>query len=303
MAVPDPESRACACSTPRRPAGRHCLRAFGRSQMFHVAGRFLTRDQVPLPLGNAKPDQFGLRQSELRIRRSARRPPMLRAQMREVFQTRDILIEQVIGRSALDDALRGQQIDVLPRAAEVPRQLIARDQHSRVRCTVAALRLRSIIRRYRHVGHRSIPQKRELHEFAADRTGITSPEFTASDTLDKYRLAVPAGSYAPGSTLATMLPVAEGRHRRTVTASAHRVAFSMSCAVSPTGRRAPPRHHHDADRRPIADGITSSSPTRTMAWQAGHFARLNTSSSVTPAGVRGFVSFNSSSVIDVTIRR
>ena len=43
--------------------------------------------------------------------------------------------------------------------------------------------------------------------------------------------------------------------------------------------------------------------TRTMAWQAGHFARLNTNSSVTPAGVRGFVSFNSSSVIDVTIRR
>ena len=43
--------------------------------------------------------------------------------------------------------------------------------------------------------------------------------------------------------------------------------------------------------------------TRTIAWQAGHFARLNTNSSVTPAGVRGFVSFNSSSVIDVTIRR
>ncbi|MET4518980.1 hypothetical protein [Bradyrhizobium sp. I1.7.5] len=43
--------------------------------------------------------------------------------------------------------------------------------------------------------------------------------------------------------------------------------------------------------------------TRTMAWQAGHFARLNTNSSVTPAGVRGFVSFNSSSLIDVMIRR
>ena len=34
-----------------------------------------------------------------------------------------------------------------------------------------------------------------------------------------------------------------------------------------------------------------------------HFARLNTNSSVTPAGIRGFVIFNSSSVIDVTIRR
>ena len=42
------------------------------------------------------------------------------------------------------------------------------------------------------------------------------------------RRAVPARSYAPGSTLATMLPVAEGRHRQTVTASAHHVAFSMS---------------------------------------------------------------------------
>jgi hypothetical protein len=35
----------------------------------------------------------------------------------------------------------------------------------------------------------------------------------------------------------------------------------------------------------------------------GYFARLNTNSRVTPAGVRGFVNFNSSSVIDVTIRR
>ena len=36
---------------------------------------------------------------------------------------------------------------------------------------------------------------------------------------------------------------------------------------------------------------------------AGHFAFLNTNSSVTPAGARGFVSFISSSVMDVTIRR
>ena len=35
----------------------------------------------------------------------------------------------------------------------------------------------------------------------------------------------------------------------------------------------------------------------------GYFARLNTNSRVTPAGVRGFVNFNSSSLIDVTIRR
>jgi hypothetical protein len=34
-----------------------------------------------------------------------------------------------------------------------------------------------------------------------------------------------------------------------------------------------------------------------------YFARLNTKSSVIPAGVRGFVNFNSSALMDVTIRR
>ncbi len=34
-----------------------------------------------------------------------------------------------------------------------------------------------------------------------------------------------------------------------------------------------------------------------------HFARFHTNSSVTPAGLRGFVNFMSSAVIDVTIRR
>jgi hypothetical protein len=36
---------------------------------------------------------------------------------------------------------------------------------------------------------------------------------------------------------------------------------------------------------------------------SNYLARLNASSSVMPAGVRGFVNLNSSSVIDVTIRR
>ena len=35
----------------------------------------------------------------------------------------------------------------------------------------------------------------------------------------------------------------------------------------------------------------------------GYFARFNTISNVTPAGVRGFVNFISSAVMDVTIRR
>lgn len=51
------------------------------------------------------------------------------------------------------------------------------------------------------------------------------------------------------------------------------------------------RRGHETDER-----RDTGSPDR-------HFARLNTSSSVMPAGVRGFVNFNSSSVIDVTIRR
>ena len=62
------------------------------------------------------------------------------------------------------------------------------------------------------------------------------------------------------------------------------------------------RQRHGADRRPSGRHHVVVS-TRTIAWQAGHFARLNTNSNVTPAGVRGFVIFNSSSVIDVTIRR
>ena len=63
------------------------------------------------------------------------------------------------------------------------------------------------------------------------------------------------------------------------------------------------RQRHGAARRTDSGRHHVVVSTRTIAWQAGHFARLNTNSSVTPAGVRGFVSFNSSSVIDVTIRR
>ena len=44
-------------------------------------------------------------------------------------------------------------------------------------------------------------------------------------------------------------------------------------------------------------------PPQRAVPSADHFARFNTNSSVTPAGVRGFVNFNSSSVMDVTIRR
>jgi hypothetical protein len=41
----------------------------------------------------------------------------------------------------------------------------------------------------------------------------------------------------------------------------------------------------------------------TRAGQKGHFARFHKISNVRPAGVRGFVKFISSVVMDVTIRR
>ena len=75
---------------------------------------------------------------------------MLRAQMRQILQARDILIEQAIS-SALDHALRRQLIDVLPRAAEVNRQLVAAHQNRSMRRAVAPLR--SIRRRRLQFGH------------------------------------------------------------------------------------------------------------------------------------------------------
>jgi hypothetical protein len=74
-----------------------------------------------------------------------------------------------------------------------------------------------------------------------------------------------------------------GRHRGIATRRQAARTSARAAARTVTASRS----HLDMD-----DGIA-----------AGHFARLNTNSSVTPAGVRGFVSFNSSSVIDVTIRR
>jgi hypothetical protein len=56
-----------------------------------------------------------------------------------------------------------------------------------------------------------------------------------------------------------------------------------------------------ASSRHTVDETRLSTAIRTS--RCAHFARLNTSSSVTPAGVRGFVIFNSLSVIDVMIRR
>ena len=67
-----------------------------------------------------------------------RRPSMSCAQMGQVLQ-RHILIELAL--AARSRPVSRQQIDVLPRAAEVPCQLVAGDQHSRMGCTAAPLGL------------------------------------------------------------------------------------------------------------------------------------------------------------------
>ena len=124
-------------------------------------------------------------------------PPMPPA-MREVLQARDILIQQAIAAS-LDHALRPQLIDVLPRASDVKRQLVAGDENRSMRHAVAALRLRSIIRRHRHVGHRSIPRRRLVRRIRRShpehcKTGIREPE-------DQPGTARSRGTLADGSTL------------------------------------------------------------------------------------------------------
>ena len=60
---------------------------------------------------------------------------MLRAQVREVFQTAHLLIEQAIA-APLDHALRCQLIDVLPRAAEVNRRS-PQPEHAPRRCAAS----------------------------------------------------------------------------------------------------------------------------------------------------------------------
>ena len=54
---------------------------------------------------------------------------------------------------------------------------------------------------------------------------------------------------------------------------------------------------------PRAWQLGGKPPLTARRFSPDYFARLNTNSNVSPAGVRGFVTFNSSSVIDVTIRR
>ena len=86
-----------------------------------MADRFLQRDQVPLLLGNAEPDQFGLRPLKISVRLTAWRLPPLAPQVSEVGNA--ALIERkaaAIGRT-VQHALGFELADVGPAAIKVLR--------------------------------------------------------------------------------------------------------------------------------------------------------------------------------------
>ena len=91
---------------------------------------------------------------------------------------------------------------------------------------------------------------------------------------------------------------ADDKLRRDVTSPPHSSEPATSHGPAPQGGR---WHHCGTSNSASARTSIPTTPRRQRP--AGHFARLNTNSSVTPAGARGFVSFISSSVMDVTIRR
>ena len=85
----------------------------------HVADRFLQRDQVPLLLGNAEPDQFGLRPLKISVRLTAWRLPPLAPQVSQVGNA--ALVEREAVTLPLDHAFGFELADVGPAAIEVPR--------------------------------------------------------------------------------------------------------------------------------------------------------------------------------------
>jgi hypothetical protein len=86
----------------------------------HVADRFLQRDQVPLFLGNAEPDQFGLRPLKISVRLTAWRLPPLAPQEPQVGNA--ALIEREAVTLPLDHAFGFELADVGPAAIEVQRR-------------------------------------------------------------------------------------------------------------------------------------------------------------------------------------
>ena len=67
-----------------RPREARQVRYKQTDHFIHVADRFLQRDQVPLLLGNAKPDQFGLRPLKISVCLTAWRLPPLAPQVSQV---------------------------------------------------------------------------------------------------------------------------------------------------------------------------------------------------------------------------
>jgi hypothetical protein len=84
-----------------------------------VADRFLQRDQVPLLLSNAEPDQFGLRPLKINVRLAAWRLPLLAPQVSQVGNA--ALVEREAVTLPLDHALGFELVDIGPAAIEMRR--------------------------------------------------------------------------------------------------------------------------------------------------------------------------------------
>jgi hypothetical protein len=91
----------------------------------HVADRFLQWDQVPLLLGNAEPDQFGLRPLKISVRLTAGRLPSLASQVSQVGNA--ALIERETVTLPLDHAFGFELADVGPAAIEMLGQCLRAD--------------------------------------------------------------------------------------------------------------------------------------------------------------------------------
>jgi hypothetical protein len=89
------------------------------TKFLHLADRFLQRDQVPLLLGNAQPDQFGLRPLKIRVCLTAWRLPPLAPQVSQVGNA--ALVEREAVTLPLDHAFGFELADVSPAAIEVLR--------------------------------------------------------------------------------------------------------------------------------------------------------------------------------------
>src|SRR4051794_28481991 len=110
-----------------------------------------------------------------------------------------------------------------------------------------------------------------------------SPIGKNAETLRQYRMRAEVSCYARETGADVFIWV-------------NSVGTSRACRFTPDSRCI-------GCDGPAANGRQGNETGFCFCVLKGYFARLNTNSRVTPAGVRGFVNFNSSSVIDVTIRR